>query len=114
RAGKRVRFEQADLEKVRQEATLVKTACLESVKFLSITYGGQLVNTAIRGVCPEYGEMRNEVPAQGRWINAADLVEHRRVGFIGGRALPQLVCGRAAEGGGGSVISVSLCSFRRD
>src|SRR5215469_9377384 len=28
RAGKRVRFEQADLERVRQEATLVKTACL--------------------------------------------------------------------------------------
>src|SRR5262249_58517368 len=40
RAGKRVRFELADLEKVRQDATLVKTACLESVKSLSITYGG--------------------------------------------------------------------------
>src|SRR5499427_1850696 len=98
RAGKRVRFEQADLEKVRQEATLVKTACLESVKFLSITYGGQLVNTAIRGVCPEYGEMRNEVPAQGRWINAADLVEHRRVVFIGGRVREQLFGGRPAVG----------------
>src|SRR5215831_8564779 len=98
RAGKRVRFEQADLEKVRQEATLVKIACLESVKFLSITYGGQLVNTAIRGVCPEYGEMRNEVPAQGRWINAADLVEHRRVVFIGGRVREQLFGGRPAVG----------------
>src|SRR5262245_8298000 len=85
RAGKRVRFEQADLEKVRQEATLVKTACLESVRTLSIAHGGQLVNTAIRGVCPEYGEMRNEVPAEGRWINAADVLEHRRVAFIGGR-----------------------------
>jgi len=98
RAGKRVRFEQADLEKVRQEATLVKTACLESVKFLSITRGGQLVNTAIRGVCPEYGEMRNEVPAEGRWINAADLVEHRRVVFLGGRVREQLFGGRPAVG----------------
>src|SRR5215469_17944079 len=79
RAGKRIRFEQADLDKVRQEATLVKTACLEAVKFLSISYGGQLVNTAIRGVCAEYGDMRNEVPADGRWINPTDLVEHRRV-----------------------------------
>src|SRR5215813_7567661 len=98
RAGKRVRFEQADLEKVRQDATLVKTACLESVKYLSITYGGQLANTAIRGVCPEYGEMRNEIPAEGRWLNAADSVEHRRVAFIGGRVREQLFGGRPAVG----------------
>ncbi len=98
RAGKRVRFEQADLDKVRQDATLVRTACLESVKFLSISHGGQLANTAIRGVCPEYGDMRNEVPAEGRWINAADLVEHRRVAFIGGRIREQLFGGRTAVG----------------
>jgi putative ABC transport system permease protein len=98
RAGKHVRFEQADLDKVRQEATLVKTACLESVKWLSITHGGQLVNTAIRGVCAEYGEMRNEVPADGRWINPTDLVEHRRVAFIGGRVREQLFGGRPAVG----------------
>src|SRR5499427_1418314 len=98
RAGKRVRFEQADLDKVRQEATLVKIACLESVKFLPISHGGQLANTAIRGVCPEYGDMRNEVPAEGRWINAADVVEHRRVAFIGGRIREQLFGGRPAVG----------------
>src|SRR5215467_14642177 len=98
RAGKRVRFEQADLDRVRQEATLVKIACLESVKFLSISHGGQLANTAIRGVCPEYGDMRNEVPAEGRWINAADIVEHRRVAFIGGRVREQLFGGRTAVG----------------
>jgi putative ABC transport system permease protein len=81
RAGKKVRFEQADLDKVKQEATLVKTICLESVKWLSVTYGDRLANTAIRGVCPEYGDMRNEIPGDGRWINAADLQEHRRVAF---------------------------------
>jgi putative ABC transport system permease protein len=106
RAGKRVRFEQADLEKVRQEATLVKTACLESVKFLSITHEGQLVNTAIRGVCPEYGEMRNEVPSEGRWINASDVVEHRRVAFIGGRVREQLFGGRPAVGEGVQIDGV--------
>src|SRR6516165_4536441 len=90
RAGKRVRFEQADLEKVRQEAPLVKTACLESVKFLSITHEGQLVNTAIRGVCPEYGEMRNEVPSEGRWISPEDMLERRRVVFIGSRLREKL------------------------
>ena len=98
RAGKKVRFEQADLEKVKQEATLVKTVCLESVKWLSVTYGDRLANTAIRGVCPEYGDMRNEVPGDGRWINAADLQEHRRVAFIGGRIREQLFSGRPAVG----------------
>jgi putative ABC transport system permease protein len=42
--------------------------------------------------------MRNEVPAEGRWINAADLVEHRRVAFIGGRVREQLFGGRPAVG----------------
>src|SRR5512146_3532987 len=59
RAGKVVRFEEADLERVKEEATLVKTACLETVKWLAISYQGRLANTAIRGVCPEYGELRN-------------------------------------------------------
>src|SRR5262249_16013301 len=53
RAGKKIVFEQADLEKVRQDATLVKTACLETVKRLPIVYEDRLANTAIRGVCPE-------------------------------------------------------------
>ncbi len=84
RAGKVVRFEDADLERVQQEATLVKTACLETVRWLGISYEGRLANTAIRGVCAEYGELRNEVPREGRWITAQDLVERRRVVFSAG------------------------------
>ena len=33
-------------------------------------YGDRLANTAIRGVYPEYGEIRNEVPGDGRWISS--------------------------------------------
>src|SRR5262249_52538273 len=98
RAGKKIVFEQADLEKVRQDATLVKTACLETVKRLPIVYEDRLANTAIRGVCPEYGDMRNEVAAEGRWLNAADQIEHRRVAFIGGRIREKLFSGRPAVG----------------
>jgi putative ABC transport system permease protein len=98
RAGKVVRFEQADLDAVKSEATLVKHACLETVKWLPIAYGDRLANTAIRGVCPEYGEMRNEVPSEGRWINATDEVERRRVAFLGGRVKQQLFSGGNAVG----------------
>ena len=68
RAGKKVKFELADLEAVRGEANMVKHACLEAVKFLPIAFGDRLVNTATRGVCPEYGEMRNENAVEGRWL----------------------------------------------
>jgi putative ABC transport system permease protein len=86
RAGKKVLLEQADLDMVRETAPLVKHVCLETVNRPGISYGERLVGTAaVRGVCPEYGEMRNEVPAEGRWINAADELERRRVVFLGGR-----------------------------
>jgi len=96
RAGKRVVFEQADLERVKADATLVKYACLETVRWMQISNGDRLVNTAVRGVCPEYGEMRNEVPKDGRWINSADFYERRRVVFIGGRVREQLFGSRPA------------------
>ena len=64
-----------------------------------IAYGDRLVGTAaIRGVCPEYGEMRNEVPSEGRWITASDQLERRRVCFLGGRIREQLFSGRPAIG----------------
>ncbi|PYX64622.1 MAG: ABC transporter permease, partial [Acidobacteria bacterium] len=99
RAGKKVLLEQADLDMVKQDASLVKHACLETVRRPGISYGDRMVGTAaVRGVCPEYGEMRNEVAAQGRWINAADELERRRVAFLGGRIREQLFSGRPAVG----------------
>src|SRR5581483_10847368 len=99
RAGKKVVLEQSDLEMVKANAPLVKHVCLETVERPGIAYGDRMVGTAaIRGVCPEYGEMRNEVPSEGRWINASDELERRRVCFLGGRVREQLFSGRPAVG----------------
>jgi len=99
RAGKKVVFEQADLDMVRESAPLVKYVCRESVSRPGISYGDRMVGTAaIRGVCPEYGEMRNEVPSEGRWLNSSDEMERRRVCFLGGRIREQLFSGRPAVG----------------
>jgi hypothetical protein len=38
---------------------------MESVRGLPITYGDRLANATVRGVCPEYGEMRNQVLPKG-------------------------------------------------
>src|SRR6516164_470940 len=98
RAGKHVLFEKEDVELIRAQATLVRHACLETVRWLPIAYGERLANTAIRGVCPEYGEMRNEVASAGRWISPEDMLERRRVVFIGSRLREKLFSGRPAVG----------------
>jgi putative ABC transport system permease protein len=99
RAGKKVVFEKEDVELIKETAPLVKHVCLETVHRPGITYGDRMSGTApVRGVCPEYGEMRNEVPAEGRWINSLDELERRRVIFLGGRLREQLFSGRPAVG----------------
>ena len=98
RAGKKIRFELSDVEEIRQEAPLVKTVCRESVRFLPISYGDRMSQTAIRGVCAEYGDMRNEVPSQGRWLSPEDELERRRVVFIGFRLREKLFAGRPSIG----------------
>jgi putative ABC transport system permease protein len=99
RAGKKVVFEKEDVEMIKETAPLVKHVCLETVHRPGIAYGERLAGTApVRGVCPEYGDMRNEVPAEGRWINTSDELERRRVIFLGGRLREQLFSGRPAVG----------------
>jgi putative ABC transport system permease protein len=98
RAGKRVVLERQDVELIRQEATLVRTVCRETVRWLPISYGDRVVNPPVRGVCPEYGEMRSEVPSQGRWISPEDELERRRVVFLGNRVREKLFSGRPAVG----------------
>ena len=98
RAGKIVRFEQEDADWVKAQSPLVKRATLETVSWRGIAYGERMAQTAIRGVYPEYGEMRNEVPLEGRWISPEDIVERRRVVFIGARLRKQIFSGQPAIG----------------
>ncbi|MGE5325627.1 MAG: ABC transporter permease [Deltaproteobacteria bacterium] len=98
RAGKHVVLEQADVDQIRADATLVKTVCRETVRWLPISYEDRMAQTAVRGVCPAYGEMRNEVPDHGRWISAEDMMERRRVIFIGYRLREKLFAGHPAVG----------------
>jgi putative ABC transport system permease protein len=98
RAGKRVRFQREDLEAVRAEATLVKHACLETFRQQSAQYGERTASRPVRGVCAEYGEMRSEVASDGRWISPDDVLERRRVVFLGSLARQRLFSGRSAVG----------------
>jgi putative ABC transport system permease protein len=96
RAGKVIHFEREDVEGIRQEAALVNQVCMESVRSLPVTYGDRLANATVRGVCAEYGDMRNEAAAEGRWISPEDYVERRRVVFLGEKLRTKLFSGRPA------------------
>jgi putative ABC transport system permease protein len=98
RAGKRVRFEQVDVDLILQETSLVKQISAETVRWHAISYNERMQNTAIRGVYPNYGEMRNQVANEGRWLTAEDIQERRRVVFLGGRLREKLFGGQPAIG----------------
>jgi putative ABC transport system permease protein len=98
RAGKRIKLEKADRDVVLADASLVKDVSMETVRWLNISYNERMANTAIRGVYPEYGGIRNEVPIEGRWLSAEDFVERRRVAFLGALLRKKLFAGRPAVG----------------
>jgi putative ABC transport system permease protein len=98
RAGRRIRLESSDRDMILADASLVKDVSMETVKWTDISYGDRMANTAIRGVYPEYGEIRNEVASDGRWLSAEDFVERRRVAFLGARLREKLFAGRPAVG----------------
>ncbi len=98
RAGKPVRFEAEDTEWVKAQSPLIKRVTRETVRFKGIAHEERLSDTAIRGVYPEYGDMRNEIPIDGRWISPEDIAERRRVVFLGARLRKKLFSGTPAVG----------------
>jgi putative ABC transport system permease protein len=98
RAGRRIRLERADRDAMLNDAPLVNQVSLETVRWTDISYGERMANTAIRGVYPEYGQIRNEVPSDGRWLSPEDSLERRRVVFLGSRLRQKLFAGRPAVG----------------
>ncbi len=98
RAGQKVQLEKEDVENIRAGATAVKQVCPETVKYLALSHDERFATTAVRGVCPEYGDMRNEVASEGRWISADDEVNRRRVVFLGAMMQKKLFAGMPAVG----------------
>jgi putative ABC transport system permease protein len=108
RAGKAVRFEQEDADWAKAQSPLIKRATLETVRFVGVSHDERLSESATRGVYPEYGEMRNEVPSEGRWISPEDIEERRRVVVLGARLRKKLFSGEPAVG---EIVRISGVRF---
>ena len=83
---------------MKAQSPLIRRVTRESVRFRGIAHDERISDTAIRGVYPEYGDMRNEVPIEGRWISPEDIAERRRVVFLGATLRKKLFSGTPAIG----------------
>jgi putative ABC transport system permease protein len=82
RAGRVVRLKEGDVEAIRELGT-IKYVSPESYEGLQLSWGTRQTTAGVRGVTPEYGIMRSEYPGSGRFINAEDVENRRRVAFLG-------------------------------
>ncbi|MGE0882247.1 MAG: ABC transporter permease [Blastocatellales bacterium] len=107
RAGRRIRLKEEDVEALRQLGT-VKLVSPEYVEYLPLTYGIKQTSCNVRGVAPEYADMRSEVAEFGRFINAEDVEKQRRVIFLGSEIAKKLFGNAPAVG---QTIRVKGLSF---
>ena len=107
RAGRRIRLKEEDVEPLRQLGN-IKYVSPEYVEGLPLAYGIKQTTSNVRGVAPEYAEMRSEVPEFGRFINAEDVEKQRRVVFLGSEVAKKLFGNAPAVG---ETIRISGLTF---
>ena len=89
RAGKRIFLKEDDVDAILQ-APLVKYASPEYMNNLPLSSDIRQTSLGVRGVGPDYGVMRSEIPLEGRFLNSEDVEKRRRVVFLGYEAAKRL------------------------
>src|SRR5215471_1351735 len=98
RAGKKVEYEYADVEAIREEVPLVRAVSAEVDRTFGYKVGTRVVSMNTRGVELPYGEMRRIDIEDGRYFNETDFLEHRRVVILGYNAAKKAFQGAPAVG----------------
>jgi putative ABC transport system permease protein len=107
RAGRRIRLKEEDADALR-ELGLIKRVSPEYIETLPLAYGTKQTSAGVRGVNPEYGIMRQEIPEVGRFINEEDTEKRRRVAFLGSEVARKLFGNSPALG---ETVRISGLSF---
>ncbi len=82
--GRRIRFVEDDVALLKRAIPFIDLISPQYRKNVTLTYGRFSVTTECEGVNPTFEEMRRMYPIQGgRFLNAADVAEQRRVLFLG-------------------------------
>ena len=107
--GRRIRIAEDDIAAVRGQIQGLKAISSEYSNNVKVEYGTKTLAVDTSGVTPEFGEMRNQVPARGgRFIDAIDVRESRRVAFLGDK-LAENIFGKTPAVG--KTILVNLSPF---
>jgi putative ABC transport system permease protein len=82
--GRRIRIFEDDVAAVRGNVAGLNAISSEYSNNMKVDYGAKTMSVDTSGVTPEFGRMRNLIPAMGgRFIDAIDVAEQRRVVFLG-------------------------------
>jgi putative ABC transport system permease protein len=83
-SGRPIPIKEEDPDLLRSRIPEIASLSVEYGKWAPVTVGAKTVNIRVRGVDPQFGEIRNIHPqAGGRFLNELDVAEKRRVVFLG-------------------------------
>jgi putative ABC transport system permease protein len=107
--GRRIRIAEDDIVSVRGQIQGLKAISSEYSNNMKVEYGTKTLSVDTSGVTPEFGIMRNQIPARGgRFIDAIDVAESRRTAFLGDK-LAENIFGKTPAIG--KTVLVNLSPF---
>ena len=98
RAGKKVAYEYADVEAIREEVPLVRAVSAEIDRDFGYKVGTRVVSLNTRGVEVQYPQMRKLDLEEGRVFTDTDFLQHNRVVILGYKAAQKVFQGAPAVG----------------
>ena len=108
-SGRPISLKEEDPDLLRRRIPEIAVLSVEFAKRVPVTVGTKTINARVRGVDPEFGELRNLLPQPGgRFLNARDAEEKRRVVFLGEELARDLFGTEAAVG---RTLQVNQSSF---
>jgi putative ABC transport system permease protein len=108
-SGRNIQFVDEDADLLRARVPEITALSREYGRWTAFTAGTKTVNNRLRGVDPSFGEMRNLIPQPGgRFLNERDMVEKRRVVFLGEELARDLFGGEDVVG---RTLQINQSSF---
>jgi putative ABC transport system permease protein len=108
-SGRTIQFTDEDAEIIGARIPEIAAISREYSKRFPVNRGPKSINARIRGVDPSFGPMRNLIPAAGgRFPNERDLLEKRRVVFLGDELATDLF---GKENPLGQTVQINQSSF---
>lgn len=90
RKGEVVRFDEKTNSALAAKAQHFEFSPEVSAWSTEMRAGPRIFNTRLAGVGEKYGELRNVIPDEGRWLSRRDVLEARRVCVIGNEVRKKL------------------------